>query len=324
MKTEIINQISLKENQELAQVLPLDNNTFVVLLYQDNKPLIKIYGNKERTIKLPKPLYLGWNNFKFTITSGHWYINLFQYKKGFGIATTYGKVWLWKDLHSLAQRARIKFPYYSKGVYLKDFLKELKYQESDDSFIVGFRDEVSTWGSKYWAKINAKDQRLFGLKFPLLKWKAGELNLLPEKQYPRSKMEMYKHFWLTIKAMGSYGNSLFFHTNGGANTRTKSGPDYDFSIISEFNQNGEFIRNHDIEEGWVFFGPDTKRFVLITRNKKKALVYKIAPFGLEHEISLTPKQNIGDSKPKYILAQIMDDQLYVYSRNFLNVCKLVP
>ena len=150
-----------------------------------------------------------------------------------------------------------------------------------------------------------------------------KLRTLEINQYPATSRNYAEGEWLGIQALGVDEHRLLLHTNGGASTRTKSGPDFEFSIISEFDRNLRFIDNHMVEEGKVFFSADKKCFTVLSRNNKKLLVYNTDHFQVEFEISLTPKQNLGAAKPKYLSVDIWKDNLYLYGKDFLNICKIL-
>lgn len=321
MKTSIINQLKLKAPQTLRQVLPLDESNLVLWIYEGDKSFLKIRGTKERNIRLPSPAKFGWHRNNFMWTNDNSYTSLFSYKNGFGVATSYGKVSLWETPEAHPRISCIKFPF-AKEAHYKGFIGKVTYDTQSDSFIVGYCEEVSTWHSKYWAKFSARVGGPLSRLRPLKQMVAPALNLLPIDKFPPSKLGDINHFWLTIKSIGCHNSQLYFHTNGGRSTRSKSGSDFDFSIICEYSASGEWVENHTIEEGNVYFGPDTSQMLLITRNKRKAFIYKTYPFTLEHEISLTVKQNLGDIDSKHLNGQVMGDRLYLWGGNSFTVSQI--
>lgn len=313
MKTEITHQYNLNSNQEVSQVLPFNNTDFAVLTYQSGKPILNIHGTYERQFSLP-------NIKKHNELNS--YCSLFKYKNGFGLAERFGKLSLCQNLSDNLKIIQLKHPFLTKSP--NPFLSLIVYREADDSFVVGIEEEISAFfPSKYWARVKLEKKKLFGFNLPQLNQRLEELRVLGLNKFPATKRNYSQDEWLSIQNIGVNSDKLLIHTNGGSATRTKSGPDFEFSIISEFDRNLQFIDNHIIEKGKVFFSADSKHLIIHSQKNKKLFVYNKDNFQMSYEISLTSKQNLGEAKPKYISVDILEDNLYVFGKGFLNICKMI-
>ncbi|MCG8308882.1 MAG: hypothetical protein MI975_15920, partial [Cytophagales bacterium] len=295
-------------------VLPVDSNDFVVLAYRSGNPILNIHGNYERRIELPNvKRYDELNGFCF----------FFKYKDGFGLAERFGRLSLCPNLSGDLKKVQIAQPY-SIDRALQPFLSGISYRDLDDSFVLGIEDELSYFfPAKYWARMKLKNKKVFGFNLPRLTPVLDELSVLEINKYPATSRNYSEGEWLSIQTFEVDANKLLIHTNGGASTRSKSGPAFEFSIISEFDRNLRFIDNYIVEEGKVFFSADKKYFIILSRNNKKLFVYNKDNFQMDFEISLTPKQNLGTAKPKHISVDVWKDYLYIYGKDFLNICKIL-
>ncbi|MDN5204302.1 hypothetical protein QQ008_23115 [Fulvivirgaceae bacterium BMA10] len=316
MKTEIVQRYDLDKNRKISRVLPINNIDFAVLTltYQSDKPMLLIHGNYERRIELPDvKSYDELNGF----------CSLFKYKHGFGLAERFGRLFLCPNLNGDLKKVQIEQPY-SKDEVLQPFLSGISYRALDDSFLLGIEDELSYFfPAKYWTRMKLKNKKVFGFNLPQLSPVLDELRVLEINKYPPTDRNYSDGEWLNIQTFGVDENKLLIHTNGGAATRSKSGPDFQFSIISEFDSNFRFIDNHKVEEGKVFFSVDKKFFIILSRNNKKLFVYDKDNIQLKFEVSLTSRQNLGTANPRFISIDIREDFLYIYGRDFLNICKLI-
>ncbi len=130
--------------------------------------------------------------------------------------------------------------------------------------------------------------------------------------------------WLNICDIMKKDELIFVHTNGGASTRTKSGSDHEFSIITVLTTKNKFLRNYQIEKGNGFFASTKDYFILHpANNRKKLLFYNTINFQVDFEISLTHKQNLGEANSYYIKADYDGENLYIYNASFLNICKIL-
>ncbi|MDN5216952.1 hypothetical protein QQ020_33080 [Fulvivirgaceae bacterium BMA12] len=313
MKTKIIHEYKLNPGQEISRVLPLSSNDFAVLTYQSGKPSLNIHGSHERQIDLP--------DIK-KVDDLNRYCSLFNYKDGFGLAQSFGRLSLCQNLSGNLKTVQLKHPYPEKQHY--PFLASVGYREADDSFIAGIENEFSVgFPAKYWTQIRLEKKKVLGLQMPRLNWTLGELRALDLNKFPPTTRNYSDGEWLNMQTIGVDTNRLFIYTNGGAATRSKSGPNFEFSIISEFDGDHRFIGNHTVEEGIVFFSSDKKYLILLPRNKKKLFIYDKNTFCMAFEISLTPKQNLGTKTTKYLSVDMWGNCLYLYGKDFLHRCEII-
>jgi hypothetical protein len=152
---------------------------------------------------------------------------------------------------------------------------------------------------------------------------------LPKNEYPISKIQQeHAEFpmqeWVHIRDIFCIEGSCYVHTLGWSHPRVLNGIYSDFSLISKFDHELNFICNFNIEDG--FGNPSTTRkyFILNPRKKKSRLYfYNTSNFCIDDEVSLTPKQNLGTETNKWIKADLIDDLLLVYNAKFLHFCQLL-
>ena len=315
MDTEITQKYNLNKDQEISKVLPFGKNDFAVLTHHSGNWVLHFHGKYERLIELPvMKRYDGLNGF----------CSIFKYKDGFGLAERFGRLSLCSNLGGDLKQVQIAQPNLSTDGALQPFLSGVSYKESDDSFILGINDELSYFfPAKYWTRMKLINKKVLGFNLSQLNPVLNGLQVLEIDKYPATSRNYSESEWLSIQNFEVDTNKLLIHTNGGSSTRSKSGTDFEFSIISEFDRNLTFIDNHIVEEGKVFFSTDKKYFIILSRNNRKLFVYNKDSFEVDFEISLTSKQNLGTGKPKHISVDIWEDSLYIYGKDFLNICKLL-
>lgn len=169
--------------------------------------------------------------------------------------------------------------------------------------------------ARFWAKLDLNHSKP--------NW--SNLNELNLKYYPQTEFGRFPWTdWLNICDLMKKGDYLYIHTTGGAKTRLKSGARFEFSIVSKLSQNGNLLENYSIEEGTGIFTIKKDYFILHPRNKKRSLYfYNTESFKVDFEVSLTPKQNLGDQKSNFLRTDLIEENLYVYNSRFLNVCRII-
>ncbi|MDD7885480.1 hypothetical protein [Flavivirga sp. 57AJ16] len=313
MKTEIRYQYKFRKGTEVLGVLPLSGNDLAIFKHQLGNPTVSVYGNFEKEINLPNPTKF--NNLNF-------YISFFKYKKGFGLSDSFGKIILCESLEYKLKSVQLKHPYPDEATHPLPFLSSVIYNEDDDTFIIGVEEATSVFfPPKYWTQIKIGNQNIF--KFLKRKIAIKELKTLDVKRYPKTSRNFYDGEWLNIQSIGAYKNKTLIYTNGGAATRSKSGPDFEFSILSEFDKDFKFIINHHLEKGKLFFTASQDYFILLPQSRKKLIVYNKHNFQVDYEVSLTPKQNLGMAKSTDVyFVNMYGNYLYIGGKGFLNICKL--
>ena len=314
MKTQIILTYNPDKDHVISRVLPLSNDGFVVLTRQSDHWSLNIHGSYNRKIDLPKVKKTDELNS---------FCSLFRYKDGFGLAERFGRLTLFPTLSCDSKSVQIKQPY-SKDSPLQPFLSGIFYRNSDDSFVLGIEDELSHFfPAKFWTSMKIKNKKVLGFNLPQPDPVLDQLRVLALNKYPPTSRNISEGEWLSIQTFAVDASRLLIHTNGGTATRRKSGPEFEFSIISEFDKDFQWVDNHMVKEGKVFFDTDKKYFIIVSRNDKKLFVYDKENYQVNTEISLTPKQNLGTLKTKDMVLAICGDYLYLYGREVLNICKML-
>ena len=116
---------------------------------------------------------------------------------------------------------------------------------------------------------------------------------------------------------------MFIHSTGGSSTRLKSGNSYEFNVIAKFSEAKNWLQNFTIDEGLGKFNTAKEYFVLHPRKRKNKLTfYNAEDFKPEFELSLTPKQNLGQLKNS-VSIDLIESKLFIYNHQFLNYCSLI-
>ena len=55
VKTEISQEVKFEPRQELSRFIHVNVSDLALLMYQSGKPLIRLYGDMDKEIKLPDP-----------------------------------------------------------------------------------------------------------------------------------------------------------------------------------------------------------------------------------------------------------------------------
>ncbi|MCG8307507.1 MAG: hypothetical protein MI975_08955, partial [Cytophagales bacterium] len=130
--------------------------------------------------------------------------------------------------------------------------------------------------------------------------------------------------WLNIIGMVKINGFKYCYTTGGSRTRMKSGPEYEFSILSKIDSQNQLIKNIEIERGKRSFSANKKFLVVRPKQKKKLLIYDLQKMELTYEVPLNPKDNMGEINVNSLVSgDLYEDKLYVSSLEYLNICKLI-
>lgn len=122
--------------------------------------------------------------------------------------------------------------------------------------------------------------------------------------------------WLSIISIGCSDNHLYFYSNGGSSTRTKSGPRFECSEIGILNKQLEVIRVEKVQLGIGQFTSNNKCFIQQEyKNERNLHIYYLDDFHYD-TIRTTPKTHLGRIK-RYAKADLRDNHLLMY--DFKNV-----
>ncbi len=314
MKIELKQKITYPDSEEIVKVLTLSKTSYVTLTKSFNKQYyLNINGKNGKRIALKIDSHNGLNRF----------CSLFRYKKGFGIAESHGKIQLWQRPFNNAFTIKIKSPY-QKEDYKKPFLSQVGYDLEADLFYVGVEEAPSIgFPAKYWSSFQMHSKSILKFRIALKKQKLEKLNQLNVQDYPTTQVPDNKEDWLNILQLTMIYTRTFIFTNGGFITRTKSGPNFQFSILSEYDKSGNLVRKFEIEVGDVSFAGNNKHALLITRkNPRRLHIYSIDEMKLLDSISLTALRLEEKAEYKYFSFDMVENKLFICGRKNLYVLQL--
>ena len=322
MKTEIIYSYKVEDGFSLSQVIPLSKKNCVLIKYIfPDVSIVETIGevNKKFVISDIEGMDNSWLNAT----------TLFKFNESFGVVDSSENLLIWQNVFDNPVIIKIKNSYYQnrtnehiKTTHIGD------YDKKENSIYFGVSDtSCHGYKARYWSKLEIQDKRFFFFKSKELRARWHKLNQLNLKNYPlteKRRLGFPGEEWLNICNIMKKDERVFIHTNGGAVTRLKSGPNHEFSIITVLTNKNKFLKNYHIEEGNGFFA-STKDYLIIhpAKNRKKLLFYNTNNFQIDFEISLTPKQNLGKAKSYYLKADYDGENLYIYNASFFNICKII-
>jgi len=199
------------------------------------------------------------------------------------------------------------------------------YDNSDNTLLIGINDDKGpTEIARYWTVFKLP-------KFPNEQGK--EINIewnsvhdLNPEFYPKT---YYNHQypaleWINIMDMTKTDGLKYCYTTGGKLTRMKSGPEYEFSILSKIDTLDQIVKNLEVEKGKCSFSANQKFFLVRPKSKKRLVVYNLKDMELAYEIPLKAQNNLGKIEGNTLVAaDIFEDRLYIYSLDSLNICQII-
>lgn len=128
--------------------------------------------------------------------------------------------------------------------------------------------------------------------------------------------------WLQIKDTCVYNNNIYFYTNGGKTTRTKSGRKFEISEIGIMDLNFNIIDVKKIKDGYGKFSTNGKYFIQQDYKEKRNLhIYDLSDFSSK-TVRLTPTRNLGDVKKQSLFADSFNDRLLIYDHSNITISEL--
>lgn len=318
MTTEITYSFNKQGELIIKSAFFLDYNTIAVFTSNDSDNLsIHIIGKTKSTIELSDLSELSSSTF---------YKKIFKYENGFGIIDNDDNIIVWPDYRKTEHLLyKIKNPFHSNSDSNKPNPYIVDYDSHSKRLIVALEDHNSINSARYWSTIELIDEKFKWLKGRTRKCKwIRNLSQLNLDNYPETEHRKFlqNKEWLFIEAITMLNSNPLIYTKGGSVSGLKSGPEYEFSIMSKFDSNGMWIENYNLENGKGVFSTNKKHYILQPHSSKNSLfVYSTEDFRLVDKISLTKRQNLGDNKPNAIKADIQDDMILIYNANFLNICR---
>lgn len=323
MKTEIIETYQTFEGKMdftsdfmIAKVLSLSENSYALLKTKQREDFIEIRGDVHRTIEIssiiPKSLQLN-------------HTGIFSFKKGLGYMDhENSKLILWENLEAAPVIGTVLKAQSFDLDMRKKSMAFVSYNNADNTFLIGINDKNGDkQTARFWTIV----------RMPELKLGENEINLewdniqdLNPEFYPKTA---YNHQypgleWLNIIDMIKIDSFKYCYTTGGSLTRMRSGPEYEFSILSKIDSQNQVIKNIEIEKGKRYFSTNKKFLIVRPKSKKRLFFYDLNKMQLAFEIPLKPKNNMGEiDGNRLVSSDLFDDKLYVYSLEHLNICKLI-
>jgi hypothetical protein len=311
MKTEIIQAYKPRDEYYIKSLVNLNSSTTVVFATKYKSPsFIDILKDGEVINSIDLSLT---DNFD---TRGY-YNCLFAYKSGFGLFHYTNQFVLWREIESKVELINVVNPFKPDQADRKIKCSKAIYDPLIDKIIFSLDDYAHHGASpRFMSDVTLKDKNAV--------W--GRLFELPKDKFPTTAFAKFlgNNDWLNIKEFVSKSGELLVHSTGGSSTRLKSGNPYEYSIVAKFDSEKRWLRNFTIEEGIGKFSTNNAHFILHPRKKKNRLVfYSSSDFQVEFDLSLTPKQNLGQLKNSSILTDLLEDKLFVYDHQLLNYCRLI-
>lgn len=321
MKTEIINAIEIPDKLLVHKVLPLADNCFAVLFSQlgsgPGSPtnwIVQIFGEGERMIRIA--------DFIPPVSNGD-VKNIFRYQDGFGLSDhAHSLILLWSKLDVAPMRIEVKQSPASPIKMLRRCLGNVSYSKADHALLIGINHNGGpTEIDRYWTTFKLPKW----IKRRNMEFEWSEPQQLEPENYPMTHKDRISALeWLSIMSLSHAAGKKYIHTNGGMMTRTKTGPRYEFNIVSIMDNQDRLIGETHFEDGKITFTADQKHIILLGNNGKRLFIYDIDSQDLSYEIALTPKQNSKNIKHSvYTSSELFGDTLYVYTPRAINMCRLL-
>ena len=323
MKTEIVHSYIPREGYYIDTVLPLTENKTAVFTSNYEEPLlldIVSLGEIEETINLSTIT-------GFDTTS--YYKCYFNLGEQFGLMHYTEELLLFNiDNLNNYEIAKISNPFKPDNHGRKTTAERASPYLVGNKLLFGLAS-FSHYGypPRYLAQLEiTKSKPFLGLGKEETKIKWGHLFELPKEKFPTTEFGKYNDDsdWLNIRDLVQIDDIILVHTTGGSSTRLKSGNSFEFNIIAKFDKDYHWVEKYEIDRGIGKFSTDKKFFIQHSSNKKNKLIfYALDTLKIEFEISLTAKQNLGEQKATQIKADSLNNNIFIYSHRFLNICRLI-
>lgn len=322
MKTEILLQYQPPQDWDIYKVLPVFDGNYIVYRYRyPDEFVIEIFGSSNRIIDVSEMVKKGPG------IAVH-YHGLFSYKNGFGLRDwNNSRILLWTDLEADHTVINVQQSPQSQIEMRSQCIAFASFDATDNKMLLGINDDKGpSTLAKYWTTIDFQPTaRLLSQGKDLtIEW--NDVHQLDPKLYPQT----YFHYqypwreWLNITDIAKLNRRTYIHTTGGQKTRMRSGPEYEFSILSALNEENTVLKNLEVDEGKSSFSANQKYFIQRPKKRKRLLIYNLEEMELAYDIALKPQQNLGKMDGKNMVrADLHDDTLYVYQFHHLNVCRLI-
>ena len=249
---------------------------------------------------------------------------IFGYKNGFGLIHydnnqhQYEYIYLWETIDNLYKKVKIINPFPTDEFGWIAHPIQGSYMENNS--IVFSLKAYRHFMAQYWSILQIADN--FSSATWVTKLNELDLNLFPETYTKKNTGSD----WLSIIAISYINDKIHIQSNGGDRSRSKTGPAFEFNIISVYDMKGNPIRSVQIENGTGNYS-SSKEYLIVRKeeDKNKLIFYKTMDYSYE-ELSLTSKQNLGNIKLS-VHDQIKTDsflsKVWIYSRRFLHECEMV-
>ena len=321
MKTEIIHSYIPRDGYFIDSVLPLTENKTAIFTSKYKEASFLDILNLDILV-----LSIDLSKIPNFDTSSHYnhYLNL---GRKFGLVHKVDELLLFDiDNPNNCEFVKISNPFKEDEHGRKQNVERASVFLIDNKILLGLSSFFHYgFPPRYLAYLEiSKSRKLlaFGRQETIVKW--HNLFELPKKYFPETEFGKFNDDsdWLNIQALTQIENNILVHTTGGANTRLKSGSDFEFNIIAKFDRKFSWIENFEIENGYGKFSTDKKHFIQHpSKHRNKLFFYDTNNMKIDFDISLTAKQNLGQEKAVQIQGDKFNDTLFIYNHRFLNICK---
>ena len=325
MKTEIIDTIEVENDFMIYNALAIDNNLVILKSklarsspFRDTT-LIDIKGDISRTIDV--------SEISENRNVGIHENTIFPYKNGFGLIIHYkAELMLWEELDANPIYVKIEHKEAETGLKLSDdYIVHCSYDYTSDEIIIGIRPNNSPRVlSRYWAKLNFDKDHTSPERISASWNKFHQLDLNKYPETYQKKIRSTLEEWLLIRNILLKDNKKYIITQGGRYSTSRSGPEFEFHILSLLDEKNNVIKNVELDFGKGKFSANKKYFVIRPKNRKTLLVYNLDTLEVVFKIPLKEESNMGTIPMKFQASgELNNDLLYIYNFNMLNVCKLL-
>ncbi|MFK7964041.1 MAG: hypothetical protein AB8C46_08745 [Burkholderiaceae bacterium] len=317
MKSKIIDQVDPPENWLIAGALVLAGGARVLYtthLRAGN--VIEVFGSVRRTLDV-------------TAAVDHRQLkhhSLFVFGEGFGLCDwNNSKLLLWHQIDSDMVEFAIRQSPDSSIEVSPRYVGLASYDSVNERLVLGINSNNGPAAvARYLTALSLPmDSVARPGADPGIEWcDARPLDL---QHYPKTSLNHQPGSeWLGISALAVSDGTTYVHSKGGSLSRTKSGPEYEFSLLSALDDLGGAPRNLPVQEGNSSFSSDKQYFIQRPRSRKKLVFYKLENMSEAFDLSLKPEQNMANIDGKVMVgADINGDQMCIYSLQHANFCQLI-
>ncbi|WP_040278999.1 hypothetical protein [Psychroserpens damuponensis] len=317
MSENILKKIKAIDNQYYKSVEFIDENTVASYSFnfKENKQIFRIESNTSYHEKIVPQEFYKEQGF---IDKGKFGIIRENSIIFYDIIN--GKSKYLKIKNPIKKLNKEEFSYFVHFSRLNEFKSIFTIQHS------GF-DILGSFGlARYFSTLEIKNRKkLFG-KNEYANWinepTQPDCSKFSPLYYNIGLFEKRPKDWLGIKDIISSNGRIYFYTNGGKMTRTKSGRKFEISEIGIMDLDFNIIDVKKIKDGYGKFSTNGKYFIQQDYNEKRNLnIYDLTDFSFK-TVRLTPTKNLGDVKKQSLFADLFNNKLLIYDHSNITISEL--